>query len=146
MSDKSPSHSLTWPKSPYLGQVVFRQLKQSSLKTGIWVTCLPCCPEASKQFTEIRTFKAENNRQRVESNIKYLDSNGVHMDDDSLSAGPSEHLCSCGHTWHISACAPTNGFENLVCRCGDIIASSHDGSLSASLSSPRERFGSIRKL
>ena len=68
------------------------------------------------------------------------------MKGDSMPAEPSEHLCSCGQAWHISPCAPTNRFDHLVCRCGNIIASGHEGSLSVSLASPRERFGSIRKL
>jgi hypothetical protein len=65
---------------------------------------------------------------------------------DPASAQPSGYFCSCGRAWQVSACAPTNRPENVVCRCGVLIARSSDGSLSALLISPRERFGHLRKL
>jgi hypothetical protein len=57
-----------------------------------------------------------------------------------------ERTCPCGHIWLILYCVPTNRSENLVCRCGTIFAKSTNGSITAVLLSPKERFAAFRKV
>ncbi|MBB5061370.1 hypothetical protein HDF16_006106 [Granulicella aggregans] len=66
---------------------------------------------------------------------------------DGLKDGfPEERACSCGHVWLVVYCFPTNRSENLVCRCGTIFARSTNGSITAVLLSPKERFAAMRKV
>ncbi|MBB5060217.1 hypothetical protein HDF16_004953 [Granulicella aggregans] len=57
-----------------------------------------------------------------------------------------ERTCSCGHIWLMLYCVPTERSENLICRCGTIFAKSVNGSITAVLLSPKERFTALRIL
>jgi hypothetical protein len=102
----------------------------------------------TRRCEELRTLWLESFLFRLSHTIRKpvshreQDEHEALMNDTQLG----ERTCSCGYIWLLQSCTPTKRKENLVCRCGTIFAKSKDGSLTALLLTPKERFVALRRI